>query len=217
MSIGLNLPRLAEQPGLQSQPERFLQKLGSLVRLALSAATQKRDFLRRHGQVRPALLRGFLLDRARLVLVPVGLEAVVRRLIGQGLGDNDEGLEFGRQIVARLHEALRQESRHRYLDSTLDSADRFCLGKLPPSAEQTAGLTLWDAETPPREQVRRGATLQADAKSGTTAILLASGQTLSPDSVAELLRFAWQQTEITRLRFVRLLQSPRQVPGLWQE
>ena len=61
-----------------------MQKLGSLARMALSAAVQKRDFLRRHCEDRPALTSGFLLDRARLVVVPIGLESCVRAFTGQG-------------------------------------------------------------------------------------------------------------------------------------
>src|SRR5262249_55659097 len=85
LTVGLQLPRLAELPGLQGDPERFLQKLSSLARLALSAAVQKRDFLRRHRREHPTVSRTFLLDRARLVVVPIGLETVVQRLLGRGL------------------------------------------------------------------------------------------------------------------------------------
>ena len=46
LAVGLNLPVLASQPGMLSDPGRFLQRLGSLVRLALGAAVQKRRFLR---------------------------------------------------------------------------------------------------------------------------------------------------------------------------
>src|SRR5262249_22596442 len=76
---GLDLPRLAalanEEQTLRPAGDstgRFLEKLKSLARLALSAAVQKREFLRRHAEECPALARGFLLERARLVVAPVG-------------------------------------------------------------------------------------------------------------------------------------------------
>ena len=87
LTVGLHLPRLAEQPGVDSDPARFLKKLGSLARLALSTAVQKRDFLRRRESApgAPLVTGGFLLDRARLVAAPVGLDAVVRRFMSCGL------------------------------------------------------------------------------------------------------------------------------------
>src|SRR5581483_9370173 len=95
LTVGLHLPRLLDQPGVRSDASRFLQKLGSLARLALSAAAQKRDFLRRHGRQWP----GFLLGRARLLAVPVGLELTVRQLTGQGLCGAGPGLELARQTL----------------------------------------------------------------------------------------------------------------------
>src|SRR5439155_13714045 len=74
-AVGVNLPRLVEQVPAAT-PDRFLAKLGTLARLARSAGHAKQDFLRRRG--RPAVARGFLLDRTRLVVVPPGLGAVVR-------------------------------------------------------------------------------------------------------------------------------------------
>src|SRR5207245_1075989 len=48
LTVGIHLPRLMELRGLRTDPDLFLQKLGSLVRLALSAAARKRDYVRRH-------------------------------------------------------------------------------------------------------------------------------------------------------------------------
>src|SRR5262249_868469 len=45
--VGLNLPALSRQPGMLADEGRYRQRLGSLVRLGLSAAVQKRDFVRR--------------------------------------------------------------------------------------------------------------------------------------------------------------------------
>jgi len=54
--------------------ELFFMKLASLTRFAKTAGHAKQDFLRKHG--RPELREAFLLDRARLVLIPDGLEEV---------------------------------------------------------------------------------------------------------------------------------------------
>lgn len=218
MTIGLNLPKLAGQAGVQGQTERFLDKVGSLVRLALSAATQRRDFLRCHSGQRPALMAGFLLERARLVLTPIGLEAVIRRLSGRGLCDGGAGAELGRQIVQRLDHAVREESRHRYLESCLDSAGSLSLEEHAyPATEQAAGLTSWDAQIPLRHQVRAAGQLQAVTKTGTAVVLLSPEQVVSAEQIGDLLQLAWRETEIARLRLVRLPATAADAPALWQE
>src|SRR5262249_46040871 len=75
IAIGLGLPRLLDQLGSRRDAETFIGKLGSLARLALNAAAQKRDFLKKQNSS-PEFHRGFLIDRARTVIVPVGLGTV---------------------------------------------------------------------------------------------------------------------------------------------
>jgi len=73
--VGVNLTRLAEMlGGPPVSSELFFMKLASLTRFAKTAGHAKQDFLRKHG--RPELREAFLLDRARLVLIPDGLEEV---------------------------------------------------------------------------------------------------------------------------------------------
>jgi hypothetical protein len=220
VAIGLNLPRLAEQPGVQDQAERFLDKLGSLVRMALSAATQRRDFLRRYSEARPDLRSGFLLDRARLVLTPIGLEAVVQRFTGRGLCDDGGGANFGRQIVEHLMKALRVDSRHRYLESTLDSAGPLSFDNqspLPRSPEKAAGLTCWDPLMPLRHQLQGAGQLQAVTKTGTALLLLSAEHSITAEQVIDLLQRAWQETEISRLRLQRLRSAQPSHTALWHE
>ena len=208
LTVGLSLPRLAMQGGSAADPARFLQKLGSLARLALSAGVQKRDFLRRHGRVRPALTRGFLLDRARLVVVPIGLEAVVRDMAGEGLCGKTAGLELARQILARLRDVLREDGRRCRLETCLESAADFALGpraEEPPARPplpEVAGVTPWDAEATPRHQLKAAGSLHAAAE-GTAAILIPPENPLAAEEAADLIRYAWQATDVTRFRFVR--------------
>jgi hypothetical protein len=219
MNIGLNLPVLRAQPGVGLHSETFIAKLGSLVRLAFSAAAQKRDFLRRHGAVRPGLVQGFQLDRARLVLVPVGLEAVVRQLAGHAAADPGGGTPLARAIVASLHAAIRQEAPPRCLEASLDSAAGFSLeqdGERGTPLERIAGLTAWDAQIALRPQVRTAGMLHSLNHRGTAAILYADQATPSAEKVVELLRAAWQQGDVCRLRLVRLNSSRRQLPALWE-
>lgn len=214
MSVGLNLPRLAEQPGAGDDPERFLGKLGSLARLALSAGVQKRDFLRRHERDRteardgrPAVTQGFLLDRARLVAAPIGLDRVARGFHGQGMAAGGASLEFGRRVAQRLREVLRQDGRACLLDARLDGPADF---RLPDDLEQpgpgedarrVAGLTAWDAAAPARNQLRSAGALHA-SEAGTAALLVPRDS--APEELAEWLRWAWNKTDVVRVRLVRV-------------
>ncbi len=223
MTVGLDLCRLMEQAGLRTDPALFLHKLGSLARLALSAGAQKRDFLRRHSRGRPAVTRGFLLDRARLVVVPVGLGALIRDLLGQELCAGGPGLDFARQVLQRLREALRQDGQGRRLETCLDSATGFSLDEAQDAAPSVpcapppriAGLTAWEPAAPPKHQLRAAGTLHAAAEMGTAAVLLPEEESLPAEQVLALLRQAWHHTEIVRLRFLRAAPVRKQLTAPW--
>src|SRR5262249_7745265 len=106
IAIGIHLPKLVEQLGSNPNGERFLDKSGTLARLALNAAAQKRDFLKRQSIKMSTVHRGFLIDRSRTVIVPLGLEAATRTVTGQGIGDSNAALEFAKGILRRLQDVL---------------------------------------------------------------------------------------------------------------
>jgi hypothetical protein len=193
LTVGLHLARLAALPGVSADPARFLQKLGSLARLALSAAVQKRDFLRRQAVDRPALTRGFFLDRARLMVAPHGLGAAARSLTGKGLCDG-KGLEFARQAVQRLRDVLTLDGRACLIDCCLDA----------PAGEP-------DAAAPATAQLRAAGALHAMAEGGTAAVLAETGRPPSAGQIVEWLRLAWSQTEAGRVCFVRPAPAHRQL------
>jgi hypothetical protein len=210
LTAGLNLPRLAGQLTADAGPETFLKKLGSLSRLALSAGVQKRDFLRRHSPGRPALTRGFLLDRARLVVTPVGLGAIAARWGGQGA-------DFGRDVIRRLHTALHEDGRACRLETAV--------GCLPPgrgSAELeaepigplTAGRTALAAV---KQELRARNALYAGVEPGSVSVAVSAANPPTPDELAGLLRHTWQQTETIRLAFRRSTEPPRQLTAPWEE
>jgi hypothetical protein len=222
------LPRLLGQiappgraAGARVSPALFNQKLGSLARLALTAAVQKREFLRRLVPDRPALNRGFLLDRARLVVVPVGLDSTVRSLAESALCTGS-GTEMACQILRELSSVLQRDGQAYRLETCLDSAADIAFdaedaaeqthaptspGQLPTLA-QVAGLTPWDTGASPRGQVRAAGLLHASVGAGTAAILVPLDQILTAGSVVDLLRFTWQQTDVTRLRLLFARHQP---------
>jgi hypothetical protein len=224
MTVGLHLPRLALQPGIDGDPERFLSKLGSLARLALSAGVQKREYLRRLERSRqhppadaPALTNGFLLDRARLVVAPVGLDCVVHSFVKKGLSSSGAALEFAKQIVLRLRDVLRQDGRTVHLDTCLDGpvdlhdAQARETRDEGPLTEDVAGLTAWDPRVPLKNQLRSAGALHGVAEHGTLALLLPEDQMLSPEQISDWLHTAWQQTDVVRLRLIRKSSPARQL------
>ena len=207
LTVGLHLPRLAELGGVGGDAERFLLKLGSLARLALSAAVQKRAFLRQQAKARsgradaePALTSGFLLDRARLVTAPVGLDAVVRSLSGSGLAAGGPGLELGRRVVGKLRDVLRDDGRRAVLDACVDGPAAGRLGGAPPELAHVAGLTPWGDGATVREQLRGAGPLHAAAEGGTLTLFIPPGQPPTPEEVVDWLRAAWQRGEVVRVR-----------------
>jgi ATP cone domain len=203
LMVGVHLPRLAEQPGVDGDATRFLKKLGSLARLALSAAVQKREFLRRQDSFKS----GFILDRARLVVAPVGLDAVVTAFTGGGLCSSKESLDFGKQIVQTLRDVLRQDGGACRLGTCLDGPDDFRLGDGKPTIGQVAGLTAWDATAPPKQQLRVAGALHSLAEGGTAALILPEDPRPTAEAVADYLRSAWKQTDVNRVRLLRGVQD----------
>jgi hypothetical protein len=224
--VGLHLPRLAELPGAGADPSVFLQKLASLARLALSAGVQKRAFLRKHSRAADGAVsgvgRGFLLERARLVVVPVGLEEVVRRLTGHGLCAQKASLEVARQILQRLGAVLEGEGAAAGLDAVVDGLggrleewDRPAPESPPDAAAHVGGLTPWDESAALRSQVRAAGLLHAVAGGGTAVVVLPAECVLSTEEVVDLLHLAWRQTDVARLRLMRIgRQKQLTLPGL---
>lgn len=235
--VGLHLPRLLEQSGPRIDPPLFLRKLDSLARLALSAATQKRDFLRRHNYNRPNVHRGFVLDRARLVVVPVGLDHAVQTLLGHSFGSGGSAREFAQQVVHCLHSVLRKDAQASMLDTCVDSTLAYQLAPAGqeweqldagkqlwpisdgrwPTTREAAGLTPWDPTTTMKDQLLSAGLLHAAAGTGTAALLLTEERPISPDELVQLLRYAWQQTAVTRIRFLRKVPQPRQLTAPWEK
>jgi hypothetical protein len=212
IAVGLHLPRLAQQPGINGQPDVFLKKLSSLVRLGLSVAKQKRDSLRRRSARRPELARGFLLDRARLLVVPVGLEAVCRSLAGPDLA---------RQTMIRLRDTLRYDGEVGLVDGVLDASDALMMPPMGQEAssmpEYWAGVTSWAEATTARQQLKAADSLWSAGDGGTALVRLSGEKSLPPEEIVNLLRFVWLQTDVMRLRFVRLPETASAAGGWWSE
>jgi hypothetical protein len=205
--VGVSLPRLAEFIGSGSgaDPSAFLAKVGALARLALSAGHARREFLRSHA--REAVTRGFEIDRARLVVVPLGLEEAVQQVTSQPATAGSPGLELARHVLHSLNAALRQDQT-RGLAAGLDDAPP--LSPLVDTAPSTTG-----AIGTPRQQLRAAGTLHTESEAGTAAVCLPADHRTTPEEVAHLLWYAWQQPGIVRVRFVRDVPVRHQLTAGW--
>jgi hypothetical protein len=208
--VGVNLSRLLEiirpENELRIDPPTFLRKLASLARLALSAGHARREFLRRHG--RPAVTRVFLPERARLVVVPVGLESAVRAVTGHSPSAGGPGLEFARHTLHTLHAVVRNDAM-RHLPACVDTA--------PPgmSSEADRMGTHPPADATPRQQLRAAGVLHAAIEAGTAVVRLPEERPPAPEEIAHVLWYAWQQPGLVRVRFARAFLPHRQLSAGW--
>lgn len=228
LAVGLHLPRLTTLPGVAHNPEIFLQKMSSLVRLAISAACQKRAFLRDRarsaaGELLP-VNRQFLLTRARILVFPLGLEEAVRCLMAWGPAGSKLAASFAGKIVQHLREALHSEARRASLEICLGGAGPVLLAEdgptdaaTPARAPEAAApdITLWDAAVPLSSQLRAASALHAQADMAAATLLLAPEHRLGIEEVADLLHLAWKETAIHRLQFQTLAsQQQLLLPGI---
>lgn len=110
--VGIDVSRLVELTGGPPvDPDVLLKKVGSLTRFAKTAAHVKQDFLRRYG--RAGVREAFLVDRARLVLVPMGLDEASR-------ASDRPRSEFAREILKTIRSAA-QADRPRVMPVRVDS------------------------------------------------------------------------------------------------
>jgi hypothetical protein len=194
LEVALDLPRFAQRPEIAGDGAALLKKLPSLARIAVSAAGQKRGFLRSLPDSSP-LRRGFLIERATCVVTPIGLDPVVRAITGASLTKSPLALDFALQILQTLAVTLGQAGRSLNLDLRVDGPD-LC------------GMA--DAGFSPRKQLEAAGALHACAGAGTAMLLLADELDTNVDGLTELLQWTWESTGVVRLglqRADRLLQQ----------
>jgi hypothetical protein len=112
-TIEIALPDLLNRADVSCQWDVFLEKLPSLVRLAVNAGVQKRAFLRKHAH---DLARGFLLDRAATRIIPQGLTAVLQQLVGVATPTTKPAERLVATLLDRLRQTFASESRRTSLE-----------------------------------------------------------------------------------------------------
>lgn len=183
--VAINLAAFARRSEINQDGVTLLRKLPSLARMAVSAAVQKRNYLRNLPESAP-LKRGFLIERATCVVALAGLDDAVQSITGTSLSNSQLSLEFSRQIVQVLHTTLEHQSLANNLELRLD-------GHLPaPTRDAT-----------PRRQIEIASPLHACAGAGTMTLIL--GVDLDPnlDGLVELLRWTCESTSVRRMQLER--------------
>ncbi|MCS6849574.1 MAG: ATP cone domain-containing protein [Gemmataceae bacterium] len=196
MTVGLDLLHLMEQPGGTDNLERFLTKLASLTRLAVSAGVQRRDFLRRCASEHVGPARGFVLERARLLVVPMGLAVAARQFTPRTAAADPSTVAH--QIWHRLQEVLMSDGRSRRLDTCMDLAEDI-VGSRPQDATSCGP---GPQRTEPMERQLRHVEFAAPEPITLLLPLPETGPRTVEACVAALHR-ARQQVSIARLRFFR--------------
>jgi hypothetical protein len=76
---------------------------------------------------------------------------------------------------------------------------------------QVSGLTPWDVNLPVKQQWRAAGILHAAAEQGTLGLVLPPDRAVGAGEVADWLQLMWQQTDVVRVCFMRLVPEHRQL------
>jgi hypothetical protein len=187
LEVGVDLAALAQRPDVSRDGATLLKKLPSLARMAVSAALQKRNYLRRQSETSP-LKRRFLIERSSAAIVPLGLDEAAACSTGESLAQSPLCLEFALRILQTLKDTLHDAGRPINLDLRLDSS----------SLPAPLGVTI-----APQRQVEIAGKLHARAGAGAMTVLLADEATANIEDLMDLLQWAWASTSVVRLQLQR--------------
>jgi hypothetical protein len=193
LEVGLDLPALAERLETPRDGAAFLKKVPSLARMAVSAAAQKRQYLRDLPEASP-LKHGFLIERATAAVVPLGLEEAVHRITGTSLARSPQALEFALRVLHALKSTLDEAGRGINLDLRLDGES----------------LSAADVAVLPQLQLDHAGKLHARAGAGTATLLLDADAAADIPALIDRLDHVWASTSIVRLQLQRSGATVRQ-------
>jgi hypothetical protein len=183
LEVGLDLAALAARPEVKRDGATMLKKLPSLARMAVSAARQKRQYLRAQPETAP-LKRHFLIERAAAVVAPLGLDEAVRSLTGESLARSPLALDFALRILHTLKTTLHDAGRSILLDLRLDGT----------------ALSPVDWTLTPQKQLDIAGKLHARAGAGAMTLLLGEENHANAETLGQLLQWAWSATSVVRVQ-----------------
>lgn len=181
LRVGLPLTKFLQLPEVAGDANKMLAKLPSLIGMAVSAGVQKRSYLRQHC---PDLSRGFLLDRAVLVVEPCELDETVQTLTGASLLQSKLAMEAAQRILQTLREAAESAGRASGLN-VITSLNRL--------------VFLKDAQADMSAQLQLAGNLLKLVPSGALHVVTRS---LSADNLWHYLQMSWRTANISRLKLL---------------
>jgi hypothetical protein len=216
-SVAVHLGRVADS--CRGSAASLLERVAESARLAVAAGTQKRSFVQRF---RTASDDEWPLERARLAVIPVGLDHLVRESTATPPRPGTEAMRLAQAICTELVETVRNEGRSLGLSTCVESEAALALvpgadeSRTATTPDGAAGPTGWNPEISPREQLQVAGDLHVVTGGGTAVVLFPKDTYVTGDELTDLLRFAWHETDVVRVRFARPDASIRQLVASWE-
>lgn len=199
LTVSLNLSALHRRIGKLASAEQLAARALSLARLAVSAGTQKRTFIRSCVQ---SHWPPFLLDRAAVGLRLDGLEAILAEMHGPEPFRRHECWNYAVQFARALAEGLRREASR--LPAPVVFADRQEILLNPPIDK--------DEFTQLAKNVGR----YHEALGGGTWLIRLPENVPDASTLIDVLGTVWKKSNVCRLAFVPPLPLAATATNLWQ-
>jgi hypothetical protein len=229
--VGISLPHLWRDAGSPRALPALEDGLRQTIQLAIRAAIQKREFVRRliiekgdksNSSTQIGLIPFF--DSAVVALFPVGLDWTVRQLVGKTFAEDEGALRLAETLVRYLREAAEREARHFALGVAIDA---------PPPSDPIAAVPsrTRDSEIGPRlegmnscaptiglrRHIHATGRLHAIAQAGTLICPRAAVPLESIDRLMETIDWACRNAELVRLRLHADRAADAQAVVTWPE
>jgi hypothetical protein len=209
--IALSLPLIWRDAGSPRVLSAIEDGLARTVQLAVRAAVQRREFLRRVGPHPPAPA----LDQAALALSVLGLDWTIQQWAGKSIAEDGGALKLALNLIELLRHLAEREARFFGLAVVLDAPpDAASVRSAPPISPRESrgdliiGLHPWNARIGPRAQIHAAGQLHAVARAGT---FTCPRDALSGDEIESLIDWTLHNTSLNRLAFSRIREDRYQL------
>jgi hypothetical protein len=216
--VGVSLPVLWHDAGCPRSLVALEEGLRHALGLAVRAAVQKREFIRRL----PSGAHQSAVDQALVAIYPIGLDWTVRQLVGRGGGEDEGALKLCETIVQFLRDSAGREARHFALGVVIDhpvDTPRQANGesRLGEPDQRICGLVPTGDNVGMRRRIHAAGRLHTIAQAGTVSYLRNPQVRESHDQLIDLLEWTLRNTDLVRLQFTSNRPSHDQALVEWPE
>jgi ATP cone domain len=201
--IGISLPVVWRDAGSPRSLPVLEDGLRQSIQLAVRAAIQKREFIRRL----PTRIESPVIDHAILAIYPIGLDWTARQLVGRSAAEDEGSLKLCETLVRLLRDTAAREARHFGLGTVVDHPLDIPEHAIEPEPgngepdERVAGLVPVGPNLGLRRQIYAAGRLHAIAQAGT----LVCGRKAAEENhnrLVETMEWALRNSELVRLQLV---------------